>query len=143
MHSNICFKISLSLLFSQKPTVLTPPPVVTLKKKKSVGSPMNPFSIKPQIPKVVFFSNILIYDQKNLLIALVARFCILNNFDIACHLQESPSATGLKAKVIRPPPSDPTPRSSARLPPSTPALPVERQGTKVEELEEEEGKNHR
>uniref|UniRef100_A0A4W6CIU8 DNA polymerase n=1 Tax=Lates calcarifer TaxID=8187 RepID=A0A4W6CIU8_LATCA len=31
---------------------LAPPPVVTLKKKKSLGSPMNPFSIKPQMPKV-------------------------------------------------------------------------------------------
>ncbi|TKS87838.1 DNA polymerase alpha catalytic subunit [Collichthys lucidus] len=57
-------------LHSEKPNVLTPPPVVTLKKKKSLGSPMNPFSIKPQMPK------------------------------------ESPSATGLKAKVIRPPPAD-------------------------------------
>ncbi|XP_029004027.1 DNA polymerase alpha catalytic subunit [Betta splendens] len=38
-------------LHSEKPALLTPPPVVTLKKKKSVGSPMNPFSIKPQIPK--------------------------------------------------------------------------------------------
>ncbi|CAN9506180.1 unnamed protein product [Ophioblennius macclurei] len=38
-------------LHSEKPSLLTPPPVVTLKKKKSVGSPMNPFSIKPQTPK--------------------------------------------------------------------------------------------
>uniref|UniRef100_A0A7N6ATI3 DNA polymerase n=1 Tax=Anabas testudineus TaxID=64144 RepID=A0A7N6ATI3_ANATE len=38
-------------LHSEKPITLTPPPVVTLKKKKSLGSPMNPFSIKPQIPK--------------------------------------------------------------------------------------------
>lgn len=36
----------------QKPAILTPPPVVTLKKKKSIGSPMNPFSVKPQPPKV-------------------------------------------------------------------------------------------
>uniref|UniRef100_A0A3P8U5A2 DNA polymerase n=1 Tax=Amphiprion percula TaxID=161767 RepID=A0A3P8U5A2_AMPPE len=35
-----------------EPALLTPPPVVTLKKKKSLGSPMNPFSIKPQMPKV-------------------------------------------------------------------------------------------
>ncbi|XP_068566425.1 DNA polymerase alpha catalytic subunit [Cebidichthys violaceus] len=83
-------------LHSEKPSLLTPPPVVTLKKKKSLGSPMNPFSIKPQMPK------------------------------------ESPSATGFKAKVIRPPPSDPTPRSSA----SAPAPPVEKQ--KVEALDEEE-----
>uniref|UniRef100_A0A8C4NTP1 DNA polymerase n=1 Tax=Dicentrarchus labrax TaxID=13489 RepID=A0A8C4NTP1_DICLA len=39
-------------LHSEKPTLLTPPPVVTLKKKKSLGSPLNPFSIKPQMPKV-------------------------------------------------------------------------------------------
>ncbi|CAG5895861.1 unnamed protein product [Menidia menidia] len=38
-------------LHSEKASLLTPPPVVTLKKKKSVGSPMNPFSIKPQIRK--------------------------------------------------------------------------------------------
>uniref|UniRef100_A0A667XMH3 DNA polymerase n=1 Tax=Myripristis murdjan TaxID=586833 RepID=A0A667XMH3_9TELE len=36
-----------------KPSPLTPPPVVTLKKKKSLGSPMNPFSLKPQTPKVL------------------------------------------------------------------------------------------
>ncbi|XP_075936283.1 DNA polymerase alpha catalytic subunit [Anarhichas minor] len=85
-------------LHSEKPTLLTLPPVVTLKKKKSLRSPMNPFSIKPQMPK------------------------------------ESPSATGFKAKVIRPPPSDPTPGSSA----SAPAPPVEKQKAKVEALEEEE-----
>uniref|UniRef100_A0A7N5ZZV3 DNA polymerase n=1 Tax=Anabas testudineus TaxID=64144 RepID=A0A7N5ZZV3_ANATE len=44
-------------LHSEKPITLTPPPVVTLKKKKSLGSPMNPFSIKPQIPKVCFFDS--------------------------------------------------------------------------------------
>lgn len=38
-------------LHSEKPAILTPPPVVTLKKKKSIGSPMNPFSVKPQTPK--------------------------------------------------------------------------------------------
>ncbi|KAL2085873.1 hypothetical protein ACEWY4_019193 [Coilia grayii] len=38
-------------LHSEKPAILTPPPVVTLKKKKAVGSPMNPFSVKPQPPK--------------------------------------------------------------------------------------------
>ncbi|XP_034416045.1 DNA polymerase alpha catalytic subunit isoform X2 [Cyclopterus lumpus] len=85
-----------------EPTLLTPPQVVTLKKKKSLGSPMNPFSIKPQMPK------------------------------------ESHSTTGFKAKVIKPPPSDPTPRSLARLPPSIPAPPVEKQNTKVEELDEEQ-----
>lgn len=89
-------------LHSEKLAVLTPPPVVTLKKKKSLGSPMNPFSIRPQMQK------------------------------------ESPSAAGSKAKVIRPPPSDPKPESSARLPSSTPALPAERRGAKVEEQHEEE-----
>uniref|UniRef100_A0A667X5Z3 DNA polymerase n=1 Tax=Myripristis murdjan TaxID=586833 RepID=A0A667X5Z3_9TELE len=82
-------------LHSEKPSPLTPPPVVTLKKKKSLGSPMNPFSLKPQTPK-------------------------------------------LKAKVIRPPPSDITPRPSARSPASVPAPVVERKKVKVEELDKEE-----
>lgn len=38
-------------LHSEKQNSLTPPPVVTLKKKKSLGSPMNPFSVKPQMTK--------------------------------------------------------------------------------------------
>ncbi|KAM4718751.1 DNA polymerase alpha catalytic subunit isoform 2-T2 [Anableps anableps] len=38
-------------LHNEKPSGLTPPPLVTLKKKKPVGSTMNPFSIKPQMPK--------------------------------------------------------------------------------------------
>uniref|UniRef100_A0A3B4X0P2 DNA polymerase n=1 Tax=Seriola lalandi dorsalis TaxID=1841481 RepID=A0A3B4X0P2_SERLL len=41
-------------LHSEKPSPLAPPPVVTLKKKKSLGSPMNPFSIKPPKPKLAF-----------------------------------------------------------------------------------------
>uniref|UniRef100_A0AAR2JEC9 DNA polymerase n=1 Tax=Pygocentrus nattereri TaxID=42514 RepID=A0AAR2JEC9_PYGNA len=41
------------LFLFQKPALLTPPPVITLKKKKALGSPMNPFSVKPQTPKVV------------------------------------------------------------------------------------------
>uniref|UniRef100_A0A671T8K0 DNA polymerase n=1 Tax=Sinocyclocheilus anshuiensis TaxID=1608454 RepID=A0A671T8K0_9TELE len=36
--------------------LLTPPPVITLKKKKTLGSPMNPFSVKPQVPKVVIIN---------------------------------------------------------------------------------------
>ncbi|XP_036414647.1 DNA polymerase alpha catalytic subunit [Colossoma macropomum] len=40
-------------LHSEKPVLLTPPPVITLKKKKALGSPMNPFSVKQQTPKVV------------------------------------------------------------------------------------------
>uniref|UniRef100_A0A3Q2NVX2 DNA polymerase n=1 Tax=Fundulus heteroclitus TaxID=8078 RepID=A0A3Q2NVX2_FUNHE len=39
-------------LHNEKPSVLSPPPVVALKKKKPAGSTMNPFSIKPQVPKV-------------------------------------------------------------------------------------------
>ncbi|XP_047424576.1 DNA polymerase alpha catalytic subunit isoform X2 [Mugil cephalus] len=91
-------------LHSEKSTLLTPPPVVTLKKKKSLGSPMNPFSIKPQVPK------------------------------------ESPSATALKAKVIRPPPSDPAPRPPSHRPPSTSVRPPEKQKVKVkvEEMHEED-----
>ncbi|KAM6977643.1 DNA polymerase alpha catalytic subunit [Aplochiton taeniatus] len=38
-------------LHSQKPSVLTPPPVVMLKKKKPLASPMNPFSVNSQTPK--------------------------------------------------------------------------------------------
>ncbi|KAL7840672.1 hypothetical protein AOLI_G00259950 [Acnodon oligacanthus] len=38
-------------LHSEKPATLTPPPVITLKKKKALGSSMNPFSVKPQTPK--------------------------------------------------------------------------------------------
>uniref|UniRef100_A0A8C2PYZ0 DNA polymerase n=1 Tax=Cyprinus carpio TaxID=7962 RepID=A0A8C2PYZ0_CYPCA len=42
--------------------LLTPPPVITLKKKKTLGSPMNPFSVKPQVPKVVIINcNITIF----------------------------------------------------------------------------------
>uniref|UniRef100_A0AAY4AWZ0 DNA-directed DNA polymerase n=1 Tax=Denticeps clupeoides TaxID=299321 RepID=A0AAY4AWZ0_9TELE len=39
-------------LHSEKPVIFTPPPIVTLKKKRSVGSTMNPFSVKPQTQKV-------------------------------------------------------------------------------------------
>ncbi|XP_030612414.1 DNA polymerase alpha catalytic subunit isoform X3 [Archocentrus centrarchus] len=92
-------------LHSEKPALLTPPPVVTLKKKRSVGSPMNPFSIKPQLPK------------------------------------DPPSAAGLKAKVIRPPPSGSAPRPAARPPSSTSARPLEKQNIKVEELNKEEEVN--
>ncbi|XP_053344293.1 DNA polymerase alpha catalytic subunit isoform X2 [Clarias gariepinus] len=38
-------------LHSEKPVLLTPPPVITLKKKKALGSPMNPFSVQAQTPK--------------------------------------------------------------------------------------------
>lgn len=54
--------------------------------------------------------------------------------------QESPSAVGLKAKATRPAPSGSKPRPSARPPPSTPALPLERERMKVEELDVEESK---
>lgn len=90
-------------LHSEKTSHLSPPPVITLKKKKSLGSPMNPFSVKPQIPK------------------------------------ESPSAAGLKAKVIWPSPSEQPLKSSGHRPrPTSPAPPVEKQKAKVEEPKEEE-----
>uniref|UniRef100_A0A673AWT0 DNA polymerase n=1 Tax=Sphaeramia orbicularis TaxID=375764 RepID=A0A673AWT0_9TELE len=50
----------LSFLSFQKSTLLTPPPVVTLKKKKSLGSPMNPFSIKT--PKVTPLNDAMALD---------------------------------------------------------------------------------
>uniref|UniRef100_A0A8C1H6B8 DNA polymerase n=1 Tax=Cyprinus carpio carpio TaxID=630221 RepID=A0A8C1H6B8_CYPCA len=56
------FLFSYHLNVSQKPVLLTPPPVITLKKKKTLGSPMNPFSVKPQVPKVVIINcNITIF----------------------------------------------------------------------------------
>uniref|UniRef100_A0A8D0CJR8 Polymerase (DNA directed), alpha 1 n=1 Tax=Scleropages formosus TaxID=113540 RepID=A0A8D0CJR8_SCLFO len=39
-------------LHSEKPPVVTPPPVVALRKKKVTGNPMNPFSVKPRTPKM-------------------------------------------------------------------------------------------
>uniref|UniRef100_A0A8C9S1J9 DNA polymerase n=1 Tax=Scleropages formosus TaxID=113540 RepID=A0A8C9S1J9_SCLFO len=39
-------------LHSEKPPVVTPPPVVALRKKKVTGNPMNPFSVKPRTPKI-------------------------------------------------------------------------------------------
>ncbi|XP_024136081.1 DNA polymerase alpha catalytic subunit isoform X2 [Oryzias melastigma] len=84
-------------LHSEKPAVLAPPPVVNLKKKKSLGSPMNPFSIRPQIPK------------------------------------ESPT-TGLKAKIVRPPPLE-------VRPPACPSPTLEKSSKKVEKVKEEEEEN--
>lgn len=84
-------------LHSEKPSTLTPPPVVTLKKKKTLGSPMNPFSIKS--PK------------------------------------ESPSVS--KVKVIRPPPSDSSPRPSPQPATTKPSRAVGKEKIKVEEPEEE------
>ncbi|KAK2859392.1 hypothetical protein Q5P01_004012 [Channa striata] len=49
-----------------------------------------------------------------------------------------PSATGLKAKVIKPSPSATTPKPSARHSPATPTLAVEKPKAKVEEPEEED-----
>uniref|UniRef100_A0A8D3CJN3 DNA polymerase n=1 Tax=Scophthalmus maximus TaxID=52904 RepID=A0A8D3CJN3_SCOMX len=46
----------------EKPAHLAAPPVVTLKKKKTLGSPMNPFSIKPQMPKVFFNLSIFSFN---------------------------------------------------------------------------------
>uniref|UniRef100_A0A4W6CIR0 DNA polymerase n=1 Tax=Lates calcarifer TaxID=8187 RepID=A0A4W6CIR0_LATCA len=59
----------------EKLSPLAPPPVVTLKKKKSLGSPMNPFSIKPQMPKV--FSTAL-FLKKNTNLSFIAM-CFLEN----------------------------------------------------------------
>uniref|UniRef100_A0A8C9VWC7 DNA polymerase n=1 Tax=Scleropages formosus TaxID=113540 RepID=A0A8C9VWC7_SCLFO len=42
LHSEVC----------SKPPVVTPPPVVALRKKKVTGNPMNPFSVKPRTPKM-------------------------------------------------------------------------------------------
>ncbi|XP_061569459.1 DNA polymerase alpha catalytic subunit isoform X2 [Cololabis saira] len=89
-------------LHSEKPALLGPPPVVTLKKRKSVGSPMNPFSLKPQMRKA------------------------------------SPSPAGPKARVIGPPPADPTPSPSAHRPPSKPAPSREKPQVEEEELKKEE-----
>uniref|UniRef100_A0A4W5LBD5 DNA polymerase n=1 Tax=Hucho hucho TaxID=62062 RepID=A0A4W5LBD5_9TELE len=47
---SVCLSVSICPLF-QRPSPLTPP-VVTLKKKKAPGTPMNPFSIKTQTPKL-------------------------------------------------------------------------------------------
>ncbi|KAF7213996.1 DNA polymerase alpha catalytic subunit isoform X2 [Nothobranchius furzeri] len=88
-------------LNAEKPSPLTPP-VVTLKKKKPMTSPMNPFSVKPHVSK------------------------------------ESPSATGLKAKVIRPPPLTPAPQQSAPPPPSTSHRPLEKRKEEVKEPKEVE-----
>uniref|UniRef100_A0A146Z3R4 DNA polymerase n=1 Tax=Fundulus heteroclitus TaxID=8078 RepID=A0A146Z3R4_FUNHE len=89
-------------LHNEKPSVLSPPPVVALKKKKPAGSTMNPFSIKPQVPK-----------------------------------QERPSPAGLKPTVIRPPPSDPSPRPSARPAPAAAAeVPLGKHDAEVEEPKE-------
>lgn len=82
-------------LHSEKSSVLTPPPVVTLKKKKALGSPMNPFSVKSPM--------------------------------------EAPS----KAKGIRPPPSDFSPKPLPEPPKTVPSRAVEKVKTKVEEPEEE------
>ncbi|TSK98505.1 DNA polymerase alpha catalytic subunit [Bagarius yarrelli] len=38
-------------LHSEKPSLLTPPPVITLKKKRALGSPINPFSVQSRTPK--------------------------------------------------------------------------------------------
>ncbi|XP_012718464.2 DNA polymerase alpha catalytic subunit [Fundulus heteroclitus] len=88
-------------LHNEKPSVLSPPPVVALKKKKPAGSTMNPFSIKPQMPK-----------------------------------QERSSPAGLKPSVIRPPPSDPSPRPSARPAPPAAAAEVPIRKHEVEEPKE-------
>uniref|UniRef100_A0AAQ5ZGX6 DNA polymerase n=1 Tax=Amphiprion ocellaris TaxID=80972 RepID=A0AAQ5ZGX6_AMPOC len=60
-----------------EPALLTPPPVVTLKKKKSLGSPMNPFSIKPQMPKVSPHPTFFFYHIDSLFTSLFSVFSYL------------------------------------------------------------------
>lgn len=51
---SVCLSVYVCPLFQRlSPLTL---PVVTLKKKKALGTTMNPFSIKTQTPKVYFFS---------------------------------------------------------------------------------------
>uniref|UniRef100_A0A8C7K536 DNA polymerase n=1 Tax=Oncorhynchus kisutch TaxID=8019 RepID=A0A8C7K536_ONCKI len=59
---SVCLSVSICPLF-QRPSPLTPP-VVTLKKKKALGTTMNPFSIKTQSPKVHFSLSPLIPGSK-------------------------------------------------------------------------------
>uniref|UniRef100_A0AAY5JXK8 DNA-directed DNA polymerase n=1 Tax=Esox lucius TaxID=8010 RepID=A0AAY5JXK8_ESOLU len=49
-------------LHSERPLSMTPPPVITLKKKKVLGTPMNPFSIKPQTPKLAHMLSVRVVD---------------------------------------------------------------------------------
>lgn len=62
-------------------------------------------------------------------------------FCIPClGMQESPSTAGLKAKVIKPPPSEKPLKASVHRPcPTSPAPPAEKRKAKVEEPKEEEG----
>uniref|UniRef100_A0A673NME3 DNA polymerase n=1 Tax=Sinocyclocheilus rhinocerous TaxID=307959 RepID=A0A673NME3_9TELE len=57
MNSNVKkpAEVRVTLPLCSQFVLLTPPPVITLKKKKTLGSPMNPFSVKPQVPKVVSY----------------------------------------------------------------------------------------
>uniref|UniRef100_A0A672SXJ7 DNA polymerase n=1 Tax=Sinocyclocheilus grahami TaxID=75366 RepID=A0A672SXJ7_SINGR len=68
-------------LHSEKPVLLTPPPVITLKKKKTLGSPMNPFSVKPQVPKVKGKIEIASYDP--------FKKCIAFNCNLNLYLEEA------------------------------------------------------
>lgn len=59
----MCIIVYLNLFYfifalDQKPVLFTPPPVITLKKKKALGSPMNPFSVQTQTPKVLIVNFI-------------------------------------------------------------------------------------
>ncbi|KAF3835991.1 hypothetical protein F7725_028549, partial [Dissostichus mawsoni] len=101
--------------------------------KRSLGSPMNPFSIKQKV------SCELPYEVS---VNYITSHITLLGFS-SSHLYESPSASGQKAKVIiRPPPCDPTPRPSSRLPSSSSAPPVKKQGAEVEKIEEEQAYTH-
>lgn len=48
----LCYFLNNFFSVTQKPVLLTPPPVITLKKKKALGSQMNPFSVQTQTLKV-------------------------------------------------------------------------------------------
>uniref|UniRef100_A0A9J8BMW1 DNA polymerase n=1 Tax=Cyprinus carpio carpio TaxID=630221 RepID=A0A9J8BMW1_CYPCA len=68
----------LQCLYYSISVLLTPPPVITLKKKKTLGSPMNPFSVKPQVPKVVIINcNITIFIR--LFSAITILFALLRS----------------------------------------------------------------
>uniref|UniRef100_A0A8C7JUP0 DNA polymerase n=1 Tax=Oncorhynchus kisutch TaxID=8019 RepID=A0A8C7JUP0_ONCKI len=119
---SVCLSVSICPLF-QRPSPLTPP-VVTLKKKKALGTTMNPFSIKTQSPKVHFSLSPLIPAPSYIpLRPNVTEYTPGLLPVVMCHfppLQESPSAQG--SKVKHPPPGELTPRVPSRLPTSRPSL---------------------
>uniref|UniRef100_A0A8C8JSX9 DNA polymerase n=1 Tax=Oncorhynchus tshawytscha TaxID=74940 RepID=A0A8C8JSX9_ONCTS len=128
--SVLCLSVSICPLF-QRPSPLTPP-VVTLKKKKALGTTMNPFSIKTQSPKVhVSLSPLIPAPYYIPLRPNVTEYTPGLLPVVMCHFppsQESPSAQG--SKVKHPPPGELTPRVPSRLPTSRPSVPVEKKRVK-------------